>query len=75
MIPFTRFGSFKSKIIDSRLLVLGLPAHLRYFLHRHGILETKVYSIFDDMQDLQEPHTQVLNIRDIEWDSDCQFSL
>ena len=46
---------------------------MRYFLHRHGVLETEVYSIFDDMQDLHAIHTQVLNLRDIEWDSDCQF--
>ena len=46
---------------------------MRYFLHRHSVLETETYSIFDDMQDFQDVHTQVLNLRDIEWDRDCQF--
>ena len=59
--------------IDSRLLVLAYQPHLRYFLHRHGVLETDTYSVFDVMQDFHNPHTQVLSIRDIEWDNDCEF--
>ena len=70
---FNQIRLFQRQGIPSRLLVLAYQPHLRYFLHRHGVLETEVYSIFDDMQDLRDPHTQVLNIRDIEWDSDCQF--
>ena len=70
---FNQIRLFQRQEIASRLLVLAYQPHLRYFLHRHGVLETEVYSIFDDMQDLQDPHTQVLNLRDIEWDSDCQF--
>ena len=59
--------------IDSRLLVLAYQPHLRYFLHRHGVLETDTYSVFDVMQDFHNLHTQVLTIRDIEWDNDCEF--
>ena len=70
---FNQIRLFQRQGIPSRLLVLSYQPHLRYFLHRHGVLETEVYSIFDDMQDLRNPHTQVLNIRDIEWDNDCEF--
>ena len=70
---FNQIRLFQRQGIPSRLLVLAYQPHLRYFLHRHGVLETEVYSIFDDMQDLHDIHTQVLNLRDIEWDSDCQF--
>ena len=64
-----------SKTRDSiSTISLVLSAHIYViFLHRHGVLETEVYSIFDDMQDLHDIHTQVLNLRDIEWDGDCQF--
>ena len=70
---FNQIRLFQRQGLPSRLLVLAYQPHLRYFLHRYGVLETEVYSIFDDLQDFHELHTQVLNIRDIEWDSDCQF--
>lgn len=64
---------FQKQELQAKLLVLSYQPHLRYFLHRQGVLETEVYSIFDDLQDFHDLHTQVLNLRDIEWDSDCQF--
>ena len=70
---FNQIRLFQRQGISSRLLVLSYQPHLRYFLHRHGVLETDVYSVFDAMQDFYGLHTQVLHIRDIEWDSDCQF--
>ena len=70
---FNQIRLFQRQGIPSRLLVLSYQPHLRYFLHRHGVLETEVYSIFDDMQNLCNPHTQVLNIRDIEWDNDLSL--
>ena len=70
---FHQIRLFQDQDIDSRLLVLAYQPHLRYFLHRHGVLETDTYSVFDVMQDFHNPHTQVLSIRDIEWDDDCEF--
>jgi len=70
---FNQIRLFQGQEIESQILVLSYQPHLRYYLHRHGVLETETYSVFDDMQDLQDVHTQVLNIRDIEWDRDCQF--
>ena len=70
---FHQIRLFQDQDIDSRLLVLAYQPHLRYFLHRHGVLETDTYSVFDVMQDFHNLHTQVLSIRDIEWDNDCEF--
>ena len=70
---FNQIRLFQRQGIPSRLLVLAYQPHLRYFLHRHGVLETGTYSVFDVMQDFHNPHTQVLSIRDIEWDNDCEF--
>ena len=70
---FHQIRLFQRQDIDSHLLVLAYQPHLRYFLHRHGVLETDTYSVFDVMQDFHNPHTQVLSIRDIEWDDDCEF--
>ena len=70
---FNQIRLLQRQAIDSCLLVLSYQPHLRYFLHRHGVLETDTYSIFDVMQDFHNLHTQVLTIRDIEWDNDCEF--
>ena len=70
---FSQIRIFQRQGMDSRLLVLAYQPHLRYFLHRHGVLETDTYSVFDVMQDFHNLHTQVLTIRDIEWDNDCEF--
>lgn len=59
--------------LSTCLLILAYQPHLRYFLHRHGVLEGEVYSIFDEMQDITNITPQVLNIKDIEWDKDCEF--
>ena len=64
---------FQRQGIPTQLLVLAYQPHLRYFLHRHGVLETETYSVFDVMQDCHNLNTQVLTIRDIEWDNDCEF--
>lgn len=70
---FNQIRLFQKQGIQVKLLILSYQPHLRYFLHRQGVLETEVYSIFDDLQDFDNLQTQVLNLRDIEWDSDCQF--
>ena len=70
---FNQIRLFQKQGVEAKLLILSYQPHLRYFLHRQGVLETEVYSIFDDLQNFHDLHTQVLNIKDIEWDSDCQF--
>ena len=70
---FNQIRLFQRQNIESHLLILAYQPHLRYFLHRHGVLETATYSVFDVMQDFHNLHTQVLTIRDIEWDNDCEF--
>ena len=57
--------------IPAQVLLLSYQPHLRYFLHRQGILEAPVYSLFDELQDFHEIRPQVLQVRDIEWEEDC----
>lgn len=70
---FNQLRLLQEQGLRSQLLVLSYQPHLRYFLHRHGVLETDVYSVFDDMQDFSVEHSQVLNLKDIEWDNECEF--
>ena len=70
---FNQIRLFQRQEITSNLMILAYHPHLRYFLHRHGVLEASVYSVFDDMQDLHDAHVQVLNMWDIEWDRECEF--
>lgn len=70
---FNQIRLFQRQEITSHLMILAYHPHLRYFLHRHGVLEASVYSVFDDMQDLHDAHVQVLNMWDIEWDKECEF--
>lgn len=59
--------------IPAQVLLLSYQPHLRYFLHRQGILEAQVDSLFDELQDFHEIRSQVLQVRDIEWEEDCEF--
>ncbi|MBP2622967.1 accessory Sec system protein Asp1 [Streptococcus oricebi] len=58
---------------QGQILLLAYMPQLRYFLHRQDIYETKVYSVFDDLQDIQSDQMQVLQIKDFSWPSDCDF--
>ncbi|MBZ2049253.1 accessory Sec system glycosyltransferase Asp1, partial [Streptococcus sanguinis] len=51
--------------IPAQVLLLSYQPHLRYFLHRQGILEAQVDSLFDELQDFHEIRSQVLQVRDI----------
>ena len=68
---FIRFGSFKSKI---QILVyqyqLTSLICVIFYIGMGVFGNRKQYSIFDVMQDFHNLHTQVLTIRDIEWDND-----
>ena len=70
---FNQIRMLHRQELSTCLLLLAYQPHLRYFLHRHGVLEAEVYSIFDEMQDITDISPRVLNIRDIEWDKDCEF--
>lgn len=70
---FNQIRLLQGQGIKSHLLLLSYQPHLRYFLHRHGILEVDTYSVFDDLQNLHDIHSQVLQLKDIEWDRDCEF--
>lgn len=70
---FNQIRLLQDQGFRSQLLILSYQPHLRYFLHRHSVLETEAYSVFDDMQDFSVEHSQILSLKDIEWDSECEF--
>ena len=70
---FNQIRLLQDQGFRSQLLILSYQPHLRYFLHRHSVLETEAYSVFDDMQDFSVENSQILSLKDIEWDSECEF--
>lgn len=70
---FNQIRLMQRQGIPAQVLLLSYQPHLRYFLHRQGILEAQVYSLFDELQDFHEIRPQVLQLRDIEWEEDCEF--
>ena len=70
---FNQLRLLHNQGIKSQLLILSYQPHLRYFLHRQGVLEIDIYSVFDDLQDFYNIHSQVLQLKDIKWDRDCNF--
>ena len=43
------------------------------FLHHQDIFETEYYSVFDEIQAVESNDMQVLQIKDLEWEDDCEF--
>lgn len=70
---FNQIRLMQHQGVPAQVLLLSYQPHLRYFLHRQGILEAQVYSLFDELQDFHEIRPQVLQVRDIEWEEDCEF--
>lgn len=70
---FNQIRLMQRQGIPAQVLLLSYQPHLRYFLHRQGILEAQVDSLFDELQDFHEIRPQVLQVRDIEWEEDCEF--
>jgi len=70
---FNQIRLMQHQGVPAQVLLLSYQPHLHYFLHRQGILEVQVDSLFDELQDFHEIRSQVLQVRDIEWDKDCEF--
>lgn len=56
-----------------KLLLLSYQPHLRYYLHRQDALEVDSYSFFDHIQGLDDPEMRPLQVRDLDWDEQCDF--
>ena len=64
---------FHSENLPVKLLLQAYMPHARYFLHRQDIFETEYYSVFDEIQAVESNDMQVLQIKDLEWEDDCEF--
>lgn len=64
---------FQSENLPVKLLLQAYMPHARYFLHRQDIFETEYYSVFDEIQAVESNDMQVLQIKDLEWEVDCEF--
>ena len=64
---------FQGQDLHPKLLLLTYQPHLRYFLHRHDILEVDYLSVFDAIQGIENHITRQLHVTDLDWDEDCDF--
>lgn len=64
---------FQQEDKHPKLLLLSYQPHLRYLLHRQDALEVESYSFFDQIQGLGDPAMRPLQVRDLDWDEDCDF--
>lgn len=64
---------FQSENLPVQLLLPAYMPHARYLLHRQDIFETDYYSVFDEIQGIQSKEMQVLQIKDLDWEPDCEF--
>lgn len=64
---------FQSENLPVKLLLQAYMPHARYFLHRQDIFETEYYSVFDEIQAVESNDMQVLQLKDLEWEDDCEF--
>ena len=63
----------EEQIPTTIVLPLYMP-HLRYFLHRQDIYETRVFNVFDAIQQIpEEPLSFPVNIDDFTWPEDVEF--
>lgn len=56
-----------------QMLLPAYMPHARYFLHRQDLFETSYYSVFDEIQGIQDAQMQVLQLKDLDWEEDCDF--
>lgn len=58
---------------EVRLIPLCYAPNLRRFLHRQGIPEVPVLSIFDRIQDIHGDETAVISYKDYSWPEDIEW--
>ncbi|WP_128837345.1 accessory Sec system protein Asp1, partial [Streptococcus sp. DD11] len=64
---------FQSQQLPVKMLLPAYMPHARYFLHRQDLFETDYYSVFDDIQGVHSDFMQALQIKDLDWEADCEF--
>ncbi|MFR4844570.1 MAG: accessory Sec system glycosyltransferase Asp1 [Streptococcus sp.] len=58
---------FQDEDLAPQLLLLAYQPHLRYFLHRHDVLEVGYTAIFDLIQGITDEDMKNLQVTDLEW--------
>lgn len=64
---------FQGENLPVRLILPVYMPHARYFLHRQDIFETDYYSVFDEIQGVGHREAQLIQIKDLDWEDDCEF--
>lgn len=64
---------FQDEDLAPQLLLLAYQPHLRYFLHRHDVLEVGYTAIFDLIQGITNENMKNLQVTDLEWPEGSTF--
>ena len=64
---------FQDEDLAPQLLLLAYQPHLRYFLHRHDVLEVGYTAIFDLIQGITNEDMKNLQVTDLEWPEGSTF--
>ncbi|MFR2063488.1 MAG: accessory Sec system protein Asp1 [Streptococcus sp.] len=64
---------FQDEDLAPQLLLLAYQPHLRYFLHRHDVLEVGYTAIFDLIQGITDEEMKNLQVTDLEWPEGSTF--
>ena len=64
---------FQDEDLAPQLLLLAYQPHLRYFLHRHDVLEVGYTAIFDLIQGITDEDMKNLQVTDLEWPEGSTF--
>lgn len=54
-------------------IILNYHPMLRLFLHRHGLYEMSYWSLFDDIQGVEQMSLQAVDYRDLGWPEETEF--
>ena len=73
MTACTKFVFFRMRDLAPQLLLLAYQPHLRYFLHRHDVLEVGYTAIFDLIQGITDEDMKNLQVTDLEWPEGATF--
>lgn len=69
----TRVGIFHQGSEDATLVVLNYAPTLRRFLHGQNIFDVPYWSLFDELQGLDDDYTRSLDFLELEWPDDVSF--
>ncbi|PTG17016.1 accessory Sec system protein Asp1 [Staphylococcus chromogenes] len=58
---------------DFEMMILNYSPHLRTFLHRHDLFESKYWSVFDEIQGFTHQTPQSVDYRQLNWPSGTEF--